>query len=172
MAGAALSQDVAQSEVKAETKAALTPDQQVAQADAIQRSAAALAVRLAKMLDEARTDKDIMRANCVNRKLTEVNASARTVDQRATALKDARNGGDASRSNHEFTVLTVLAQKLNMLQNEANQCLGQSLYEPGASQVVTTIAPNTPVVDPTELTPTPTAPPVFTVPPPPASPTF
>ncbi|MFT3922637.1 MAG: hypothetical protein QM778_08900 [Myxococcales bacterium] len=163
--GPAFTQGTAQPELQVETKAALTADQQISQADAIQRRAAALADRLAKMLDEARTDKDIMRANCVNRKLTEVNANARNVEQRSRALKDARNGGDTNRGNHEFTVLSVLSQKLDTLQREAGQCLGQSLFEPGASQVITTIAPNTPVVDPTELTPTPTAPPVFTVPP-------
>ena len=162
----------AQAEVGVSTQAALTAEQQQTQAAAIQRRGQALADRLVKMLDEARTEKDIMRANCVNRKLTEVNANVRNVDQRAHALKDATDGGDAGRRNHEFTVLTVLSQKLDMLQREAGQCLGQSLFEPGASQVITTVPLDNPTVDPTEVGTTPGAPPVFTVPPAAVSPTF
>lgn len=161
-----------QPEVGVETKAALTPEQQQAQASAIQRRGQALADRLVKMLDEARVEKDIMRANCVNRKLTEVNANVRNVDQRARSLKDASEGGDANRRNHEFTVLSVLSQKLDMLQREAGQCLGQSLFEPGASQVITTVPLDNPTLDPTDIGGAPTAPPVFIVPPPPASPAF
>jgi hypothetical protein len=156
----------AQPEVGVTAQAALTTEQQTAQADTIQRRGQALADRLVKMLDEARTEKDIMRANCVNRKLTEVNANVRNVDQRARALKDANTGGDTNRRNHEFTVLTVLSQKLDTLQREAGQCLGQSLFEPGASQVITTVPYDNPVLDPTDIGTAPPPPPVFTVPPP------
>src|SRR3954464_14178243 len=93
MAGTAFTQAGPQPEVAVTAKAEPTSEQQVSQADAIQRRGAALADRLAKMLDEARTEKDIMRANCVNRKLTEVNANVRNVDQRTRALKDASSGG-------------------------------------------------------------------------------
>jgi len=174
MAGTAFTQagtPGAQPEVAVTTKAALSSDEQLSQADAIQRRGKALADRLAKMLDEARTEKDIMRANCVNRKLTEVNANVRNVDQRSQAIKDASNGGDANRRNHEFTVLTVLSQKLDTLQREAGQCLGQSLFEPGASQVITTVPADNPTLDPTVLDPTGTPPPAFTVPPAAVSPT-
>jgi hypothetical protein len=155
-----------QAELGAKAQPALTAEQQLAQAEAIQKRGQALAERLTHMLDEARTDKDIMRANCVNRKLTEANANVRNVDQRAQAIRDAAKGGDAARRSHEFTVLSVLAQKLDMLQREAGQCLGQSLYEPGQSQVITIIPSDNPTVDPTEPEQSQPAPPVFSVPPP------
>ena len=174
VAGPAFTQDGAPpSEVGASTKAALTAEQQLSQATSIQKRGQALADRLSKMLDEARTEKDIMRANCVNRKLTETNANVRNVDQRARALKEAANSGDQSRRNHEFTVLSVLSQKLDSLQREAGQCLGQGLFEPGASQVVTTVPADNPTLDPTDLGTAPPPADVFTVPPPvrPFSPT-
>jgi hypothetical protein len=117
------------------------------------------------MLDEARRDKDILRANCVNRKLTEVNANSRNVEQRAKALKDAVDANDDSRRNHEYTVLSVLAQKLDMLSQEAAQCLGQSVYEPGASQVVTIVPANAPSIDPSTVSTIPPPPPAVSVPP-------
>jgi dihydroxyacetone kinase len=118
------------------------------------------------MLDESRREKDIMRANCVNRKLTEVNANTRNIDQRSRALKDAASSGDDARRSHEYTVLTVLAQKLDQLDQEATQCLGQSVYEPGASQVVTTISEGSPTTNPSTIDPATAAPPSITVPPP------
>jgi hypothetical protein len=155
-----------QAELNVKKRAAVTPAEQLAQADTISRRATQLGERLTRMLDEARRDKDIMRANCVNRKLTEVNANARNVEQRAKALKDAAAGGDEARRSHEYTVLTVLAQKLDALNQEASQCLGQSMYEPGASQVITTVPSNAPTIDPTVLQPTPPPPPSVSLPPP------
>lgn len=149
-----------------QTRAAVTPEEQLAQADAITRRAGQLAERLSKMLDEARREKDIMRANCINRKLTEVNANTRNIDQRSRALKDAAAGGDEARRSHEYTVLTVLSQKLETLDQEATQCLGQSVYEPGASQVITTISQGAPTLNPSFIDPSTAAPPSITVPPP------
>jgi hypothetical protein len=149
-----------------QSRAAVTPAEQAAQADTIQRRAGQLAERLSKMLDEARRDKDIMRANCINRKLTEVNANTRNIEQRARALKDAASTNDEARRSHEFTVLTVLSQKLESLDSEATQCLGQSVYEPGASQIVTTIQQGSPTVNPSVIDPATAAPPSISVPPP------
>jgi hypothetical protein len=118
------------------------------------------------MLDESRREKDIMRANCVNRKLTEVNANTRNIDQRMRSLRDAAAAGDEARRGHEFTVLTVLSQKLEQLDQEATQCIGQSVYEPGASQIVTTIAQGSPTLNPSVIDPSTAAPPSISVPPP------
>jgi hypothetical protein len=54
-------------------------------------------------------------------------------------MRDAKAGGDDVRFAHEYTVLIVLSQKLDQLDQEATQCLGQNVYEHGASQVVTTV---------------------------------
>jgi hypothetical protein len=172
-AGAALAQDgrvevqaTAQGELGVRKQAVLTPEEQLTQADAIGRRATQLGERLTRMLDEARREKDILRASCVNRKLTEVNANARNVEQRAKALKDAVATGDQSRRDHEYTVLTVLAAKLDSLNQEASQCLGESVYEPGASQVITTV-PNNVIVgtDPSTVPVQPPPPPAVNVPP-------
>ncbi len=118
----------------------LTSEEMVAQAKAIDRQGTQLATTLSKMLSEARRDKDILRVNCLNRKLTEVNATTTTVNQRFGDLQDAIAGGDRARASHEYTVLTVLNEKLNSLDQEAALCLGQGMYEPGASKIVTTIS--------------------------------
>lgn len=155
-----------QGEIGVQARPAVTPEEQLREANSIARRANQLAERLTKMLDEARREKDIMRANCVNRKLTEANANTRNVEQRMRALRDAAAAGDNERRGHEFTVLTVLSQKLDQLDTEATQCIGQSVYEPGASQVITTVSDNVVAVNPSTTAPPPPAPPSFTVPPP------
>lgn len=153
-------------EIGVQAKPTITADDQLRQAEAIQKRGAQLVARMIKLLDEARRDKDIIRANCLNRKLTEANATNRSIEQRAKALKDAAATNDDGRRGHEFTVLSVLGQKMDSLEQEAAQCLGQSMYEPGQSQVTTTIPPDTWLLDPTLVPPDLPAPPSVTVPPP------
>jgi hypothetical protein len=153
-------------ELGATKKPALTNDAKIAEGESIQRRGSQLAERISKMLDGARRDKDIMRANCLNRKLTEVNANVRNTEGRLKALRDAGAGGDEGRANHEFTVLSVIAQKFDTADQEASQCLGQDVYESGASQVVTTIDDDTTEENPAGIPVPPTAPPSVTVPPP------
>lgn len=155
-----------QGELGVQTRAQLSSEDQLDQAESIVRRGNQLAERLSRMLDEARREKDILRANCVNRKLTEANANVRNVEQRQRALRDAAATGDESRRNHEYTVMTVLGQKLDSIDQEASQCLGQSVFEPGASQVITTIPKGIYVgTDPSTVPSTPPPPPAVNVPP-------
>lgn len=153
-------------ELAATQKPVMSVQDKIAQGESIQRRGSQLAERITKMLDGARREKDIMRANCLNRKLTEVNANVRNVEGRLKALRDAANGNDENRANHEFTVLSVIAQKFDTADQEASQCLGQDVYESGASQVVTQFPEDGPTADPSAVAPPPAAPPSVTVPPP------
>jgi hypothetical protein len=117
------------------------------------------------MLDEARQERDIIRVTCINDKLTQVNANLRTVELRVTNLQDAIAAQDASRRNHEFTVIAVLGQKFVVLDREAAQCIGQDIFETGSTRVITEIDPNNPDDDPTVL-PTPVVPEIPFIPPP------
>jgi hypothetical protein len=88
------------------------------------------------MLNQARRESDIIRITCLNDKLTQINANLRNAQGRVEVLKTAV---DPERRNHEFTVLTVLNSKFSVLDQEANQCVGQDMYEVGATRVDTEI---------------------------------
>jgi hypothetical protein len=156
----------AEGEIGVQARPTVSAADQLAQAETIQNRAKALATRMTKMLDEARRDKDIMRANCINQKLTEVNATVRNIEQRSKSLSEAAAAGDDGRRNHEYTVLSVLSQRVDSLERDAAQCLGQSLYEPGESQIITTIEEGSPVYDPTLTVAPPAIIPTFVIPPP------
>jgi hypothetical protein len=88
------------------------------------------------MLEEARKESDIIKITCLDDKLTQINVNLRTAESRLDALRKAV---DPDRRIHEYTVLTVLGQKLQVLDQEAHQCVGQAMYETGATKVTTVI---------------------------------
>jgi hypothetical protein len=95
-----------------------------------------LAQRLMHMVDEARREGDVIRLTCLNDKLQQANANVGTAQGR---LEEMSKATDADSRGHEFTVISVIGQKLQTLDQEANQCVGQDLYETGATKVQTEI---------------------------------
>jgi hypothetical protein len=105
-------------------------------AEAMIARANTLSQRVAQMLDDARRDADVIRVTCLNDKLTQINANLRTAQSRhATLLRTV----DIDQRRHELTVLSVLGQKLQVLDQESNQCVGQDLYETGPTKITTEI---------------------------------
>ena len=108
-------------------------DQQAAAEQIVQR-ASRLSERLTLLLDEARREADMIRVTCLNDKLTQVNANLRTAQSRYGTLQKTV---DQEQRTHEFTVISVLGQKFQVLEQQANACVGQDLYETGPTKVVT-----------------------------------
>jgi len=150
------------------TRAALTGEQQLEEADRVQRRATQLRDQVMRQLDTARTDRDIIRVTCLDDKLAQLNANISTLERRTAALRDAIEVSDQNQRNHEFTVVAVLDQKFGVLEQEANQCIGQDLFETGATRVVTELTDDVPDVDASQVSLAPEEPLPFI--PPPASP--
>jgi hypothetical protein len=159
----------AEGEVSVRRRADLTPAEQLAEAQRISERGTALSRRVAGMLDEARREGDVIRVTCLDDKLTQINAHLRTLSARIESLQESIQVSDDGRRNHEFTVISVIAQNLTELDRAASECIGQDIYDTGATRITTTIDPNTPDEDPTVIP----LPPEVDVPfiPPPASPT-
>jgi hypothetical protein len=129
-------------------RADLTPEEQLAEAERIQTNAQSLSQRVMSMLDEARREGDVVRVTCLDDKLTQINAHSRTLGDRIESLQEATTTSDGDRRNHEFTVISVLGQNFSQLERDANECIGQSMFETGTTRVVTEIDPNAPTDDP------------------------
>ena len=151
--------------IDVQRRADLSPEEQMTEAQQTERRGLEISRRVSAMLDEARRENDIIRVTCLNDKLTQINAHLRTLQSRRENLQEAIQTGDDGRRNHEFTVITVLGQHFTTLEQEANQCIGQDIFETGTTQVVTTIDPSTPEEDPSNI-PTPPPPSVPFIPPP------
>jgi hypothetical protein len=148
--GIAVAQDGASdddAELPVRRRVVLSADEQLAEGARIEETGTDLSRRLLSMLDEARRDRDIIRVTCLNDKLTQTNAHIRTVQSRRSNLQEAVTTNDDNRRNHEFTVLTVLGQHFRTLEQEANACVGQDLFETGSTRVDVEVDPSTPEED-------------------------
>jgi hypothetical protein len=113
----------------------LSPEAQAKAAQAAVANASASCGAQSQALQSAKREKDIIRATCLDDKLSQCNANLQNMKRREVSLNEAIAEGDAGRGNHEFTVIGVLSQKFKMLAQAANQCVGQDLFDTGDTQV-------------------------------------
>jgi hypothetical protein len=123
-------------------KTQLTPQEQLAEAQKhIGRMESAAGV-VRKMLEEARKQRDVVKTLCLNDKLSQIDVATRSARDRREQLQGAVNRNDAELANHQFTILTVLRQRVEQVVAEANQCIGEEGAFVGETKTIVTIDPS------------------------------
>ena len=70
----------------------------------------------------------MIKFNCVNDKLTQLNGHMVVTDQSMSSLTLEHRARATTRARqHEFTRITILYQKVVMLGTEAEQCIGEDV---------------------------------------------
>jgi hypothetical protein len=87
------------------------------------------------MVEQARKQKDVIRLNCVMDKLVQVKVNMNIADQALQKLQEAVARRDEGASLHEYTRITIVNQKVQVLQNEGQTCVGAELSYIGATRV-------------------------------------
>src|SRR5258708_38049800 len=113
----------ADAQVGFERRTQLSPQEELAQTDAILGRMEQAATTVRRQLDTARGARDVVKSLCLSDKLSQIDVAGRSAKDRHSALQTAVQRGDAELSNHEFTILTVLRQRAEQLSGEANQCI-------------------------------------------------
>jgi len=131
----------------------LSPQEQVAQSDAIITRMESAGTTVRRQLEQARTQRDVVKTLCLNDKLSQIDVAVRSARDRKGSLVAAAQRNDAELSNHEFTILTVLRQRAEQLTAEANQCIGEEAAFSGETRTTTTIDPSLPGSDETQYPP-------------------
>jgi hypothetical protein len=128
----------------------LTPQETLTQSKDYYKKMMDVQKRVLQLQAKAKKDKDVVKLNCVNDKLTQVRGHMVVTDQSMSSLTaDMAKGDDAGRQ-HEFTRLTILYQKVVTLGTEAEQCIGEDVSYVGATRVDVEIDPSIPPGDPTQ----------------------
>lgn len=110
-----------------------TPPKGTSDADKLEASAEHLArmkTSLKQVLgrvEEARNEKDVVKLNCVNEKLTQIKALLKVAEQADIALHEAISNRDAG-SESEFAKIGIARTKVEGLRSESEQCIGQLAY--------------------------------------------
>jgi hypothetical protein len=81
-----------------------------------------------KSLEEARNEKDVLKLNCVNEKLTQIKGLLRVVEQSDIALQEAVAKADEESAQHEYAKIIIARQRAEQLRADAEQCIGQLAY--------------------------------------------
>jgi hypothetical protein len=136
----------------ARARAAEVPD-----AQKIEGSSAAVAhmrdvlSRVLKHLEDARAERDVIKLNCVNEKLTAVKGLLRISEQADVSLQEAVGRKDNEQSQHEYVKITIAERKCEQLLAESEACIGEVAVYSGETQVDVVIE-GVPDSDPTEWT--------------------
>lgn len=111
--------------------------------------------RVSNMLDRARTDEDIIKVNCLNDKLTQVDVTLRSAREHQELLQNAVSLDNAGQRNHEFNLMNIFRQRSETLEAEARVCIGEETgtFDPLRTVITVRVDPNITTEDPTQLPP-------------------
>ncbi len=87
------------------------------------------------LLKEAREEKDVIRVNCINEKLTNIKGLIRISEQADMTLQEAQAKGEKDTATHEFHKISISHQKIKILRIEAEQCVGELAFAVGKTEV-------------------------------------
>jgi hypothetical protein len=130
--------------------ASLSASQQRAKADEHLGLMHSILKRVDRLLETARKEKDVIKLNCVNEKLTEIKGNLNIAERASNAMRSARN--DAVERTHQFSKILVIYQKVVVLGQEAEQCVGEDIRYTGTTTIVTEVPGGLPD-DPTYIEP-------------------
>ena len=140
----------APADVSVKQRPTLTPEEMVNQSREYAKSMADVLKRIQTLQDQAKREKDIIRLNCVTDKVVQVRVNMSIAEQSMASLQEAVTRADEGERTHEFTRLTIVNQKVQVLGAEAENCIGEDLSFVGATKVDIEIDPNIPQYDPTQ----------------------
>jgi hypothetical protein len=106
---------------------------------------------IVELQEVARKNKDVIRLNCVNDKLLQVKQLLNIADVANTNLEEALARNDEEGRYHEFGRITIAYQQVQVLNAEAETCVGEDLSFLGPTQVTVEQPeePDDPTVEPT-----------------------
>jgi hypothetical protein len=106
-------------------------------------------LRIQGLQEQAKKEKDIIRLNCLTDKLVQAKVNLNIADTAIVNMEDAIHRKDDGASLYEFTRVTIVHQKAQVLDNEAQQCVGEDLSFVGATRVDVEVDPGVRTDDPT-----------------------
>jgi hypothetical protein len=136
-----------QVDVSVPKKSDLSPQEMLSQSRDYRNRVNGILLRIQSLQEQARKQKDIIRLNCLADKLVQAKVNLNIADQAIVAVQEAVNRKDEAGSLHEFTRVTIVHQKAQVLGAEAEACVGEDLSFVGATKVEVEESPDLPKGD-------------------------
>ena len=93
-------------------------------------------LQIEEQVQQARNDKDVIRLNCLLDKLTQIKVNENMMDQSLQTVQQAVSRQDESAQLHEYTRITIVNQKVQVLKTEADACIGAETSYVGPTKVM------------------------------------
>lgn len=91
--------------------------------------------RVIKLQQSARKQKDVIKLNCVNDKLLQVKQLLNIAESSSNDLVEAVAAEDQGARYHQFGQITISHEKVSVLRDEAEACIGEELVFLGPTEV-------------------------------------
>ena len=135
----ASSPPAADAQVGFQRRVQLSPQDELAEANATIARMEQASGTVRRQLEQARAARDVVKILCLNDKLSQIDVTTRSARDRQAALQSAVGRNDVESANHHFSILTAHRQHAEQVAAEANQCIGEEVAFVGQTQVTTEI---------------------------------
>jgi hypothetical protein len=122
-------------DIRLRQKSTLSPQDMVNQAREYRQRIEDINHQLQNLIEQARQTKDVIRLNCLLDKAAQIKADRSIIDGAIQSLSEAVQRQDEGASVHEYTRITIIHQKAQVLAGEAQACVGEDLSYVGATRV-------------------------------------
>ena len=91
--------------------------------------------RVLKHLEDAREERDVVKLNCVNEKLTAIKGLLRISEQADVAMQEAVARRNPEVADHEYEKIAIAVSKCEQLFAESEACVGELAVYAGETEV-------------------------------------
>lgn len=120
----------------------LSPPQMVNRSDQMLQEMNASLRNALDLISAARREKDIVRLNCLNERVTQMKGVLKVATDAHVALQEQAATGDTESARVSYTKVALGRDRVATLRVQAQNCVGAESYYGGDTEVVTTINPN------------------------------
>jgi hypothetical protein len=113
----------------------LTPVQMQSGAEEHIQSMQEMLRRVVELQQLARKQKDVIKLNCVNDKLLQVKQLLNIGESSRTNLVESVAQRDGDGARHQFGQVTIAKEKVTVLRDEAEACIGEELIFLGPTEI-------------------------------------
>ena len=117
-------------------KSTISGDEMLSQGREYRQQIQSITMQIQVQSEQAKADKDVIRLNCLLDKLTQVKVNGTMMDQALQSLQECVSRHDDGAELHEYTRITIINQKVQVLRTEADACVGAETNYVGPTKVV------------------------------------
>lgn len=105
-----------------------------------------------RLLDKTRNDeKDVLKLNCINEKLSAIKGFLKIAEKARMSLEDAVSRGDSAEQTHQMKLVLLASTRVRSLGEELEACAGEVVQYSGPTKLNLDLDENVRTDNPTEI---------------------